>query len=342
EQYVYGYLLAAEEISDVIRNKEGMYYFIDSAPERTRYLFLDTAYKGVDTAQQEFIKEALLSTPDGWHIVAVSHIWYDTDWTDSDNPVVGELNSGAAVILAMFDNYNSRIGEYADGGGWVEFCVGGHTHWDHDGTSATGIPIVLVETDSKHTRSGLTYTAGTTTEASVNGIVADYDNHKIYVVRIGRGESREVAITNYVVSYTNVLPAALAADGVSVYNATETPGYKKDTRWSSSGNVDQTQEGTYITGYIPFVAGDVIRLKNIVMPNVSGTTCMLHLFKSLTDTSEGNVTYDNLVSNYNPVWDDSGNLKQFTIPTPTTYQYMRIQCGGIDATSVITINEPIE
>jgi len=342
DKYVYGYLLAAEETSDIVRG-DGMYYYIDNSPEKTRYLYLDTAYMGMNSHQQSFIKNALLSAPDGWHIVVIAHIWHDTIYPDADSGItdysVGDFSTDGAKVLAMLDNYNSRSGDYAQCGGWVEFCIGGHTHMDHDSTSATGIPVILVETDSKNIRSELTYNEGTTTESSVNGIVADYDNHKIYVIRIGRGESREVEITNYVISYTNVLPLALAADGESVYNGI---GYKSDTRWSSSSNAEQTYSGAYLTGFIAVEAGDVIRLKNITMENAATNMCMIHLFQSLDDTNEGNVSNTNLESHYSPVWGTDGNLSQFTIPSSSGYKYMRIQCGGIDETSIITINEPIE
>ncbi len=339
EQYVYGYLLAPEETETTVRGDSGLYYYIDNGAEKTRYLFLDTAYQGMSTNQQDFIKQALLSTPEGWHIVVVAHIWYYPDYDQYDVrpiPIAG-LDPNASKVITMLDAYNSRTGDYADCGGWVEFCIGGHVHIDYDGATSTGIPIILVETDSEHTRSGLTYTAGTATEASVNGIIADYDNHKIHIIRIGRGESREIAVTNYQVSYTNVLPTALAADGVSVYNG---KGYKENTRWSSSGNSEGTASGIYLTGFIPISAGDVIRLKNIIMPNENSNKCMLHWFADNFNTASANAN-NTLMSDY-CVWDESGNLCQINIPSNVDYTHLRIQCGGIDASSIITVNEPIE
>lgn len=339
KQYIYGYLLSAEETPDMVRDDKGMYYYIDNSPEKTRYIFLDTAYKGMTTEQTEFLKEALVGTKDGWHIVVVSHIWYMPDYDQYDVrpvPLTG-LSSDATTVVAMLDDYNSRNGDYVDCKGWVEFCIGGHIHYDYDATTNTGIPIILVETDSQHTRGNYSYTAGTTTEASVNGIIADYDNHKIYVVRIGRGESREITVTNYQTSYTNVLPLALAADGESVYNGV---GYKADTRWSTSGNAEQTAEGVYLTGYIPVSVNDIVYLKNIAMQNENGNKCMLHLFNNDLTKATGNVNNTNLVANMSPIWDTDGNLIQFRIDGNITH--IRIQCGGIDEKSIITINESIE
>ena len=194
EQYVYGYLLAAEETPDIVRGDSGIYYYIDNPSEKTRYLYLDTAYQGVTSNQIEFIKQALKSTLAGWHIVVISHTWYYPDYSQySVRPIpIAGMNNNATAVASILDDYNSRSGEFADCGGWVEFCIGGHVHIDYDGATDGGIPIILVETDSKHIRSDLSFTAGTTTEASVNGIIADYDNRKITIVRVGRGTSREI------------------------------------------------------------------------------------------------------------------------------------------------------
>lgn len=338
EQYVYGYLLAAEETPEVVRGGEGMYYYIDHSPEKTRYLYLDTAYKGVTDKQQAFIKEALLSTPEGWHIVAISHIWHNTIYNGA-NREVGELSANALILLAMFDNYNSRVGDYADCGGWVEFCIGGHTHLDHDSTSSTGIPIILVATDSQHTGGGASFTYGTDTEASVNGIIADYDNHKIYVVRIGRGESRTIDVTNYVVTYTNVLPTSIDTDG-SVYNGV---GYKANVRWSTSSNAETTYEGAYLSGYISAPAGSIVRLKNITMSktDTTGRLCNIYFCIELGNMGNQLIGSEGTLDTYaSPVWDDSGNLVQFTSTAET--KYIRLQTAYIGPDSVITINEPLE
>jgi len=336
EQYVYGYLLAAEETPDITRGDSGLYYYVDNSAEKTRYLCLDTAYKGIDSDQTAFITEALKSTPANWHIVVVAHIWYQPDYTQSSVrpiPITG-LDSGASTVATLLDSYNARSGDFAECGAWVEFCIGGHVHTDYDGQTPGGIPIILVETDSQHTRGTYTYTAGTTTESSVNGIVADYDNGKIHVVRIGRGESREITVSDTVVSYTNVLPLSLAADGVSVYNADGTPGYKVNTRWSQSSQADQGRDGQYITGWVPLKQHDVLRFKNMTM----GSDITI-LYADSPGSTTGSVGYDTALS-WNGVKDSSDNLIQFE--WMNTQPYIRIQCTYIGDDSIITINEEID
>lgn len=339
EQYVYGYLLAAEETFDIVRGDKGLYYYMDNPCEKTRYLCLDTGcqdYSSLSDEQMTFIVESLKSTPDGWHIVVVAHIWYEVDY-DQYNirpiPIKG-ISATASSVLAILDNYNSRNGEFSDCGAWVEFCIGGHVHYDYDAKSSTGIPIILVETDSQHTRGNYTYTAGTTTEASVNGIIADYTNHKIHVVRIGRGESRDVNITNYIVEYHNVLDDA---------------GFVEDKYISaSSGFIEKDKTGVDLTGYIAVKHGDIIRLKNVTMPDADGYTNMVYHFSS---SKVGKNSIPMLSSRAGTVY-KNGNLVEFTIAgkdlgwdggaEADVTGFIRIGAANIDSTSIITVNEPVE
>jgi hypothetical protein len=269
--------------------------------------------------------------------VAVAHIWVDMDYSVTP-PAVGDINSEAAKLLALFDSYNARSGAFATCGGWVEFCIGGHTHLDLDRTSPNGIPVILVETDSFHVRSGLPYGAGTANEASVNGIVADYAAHTVHEIRIGRGESRDVAIVNYPVSYTNLLPLATDEDG-NIYNGI---GYKPDTRWSSSGNAAVTATGKYLSGYIPYNAGQTVYLKNVMM--LLDTTSCVHRFSApgVRETSHNGTQCEEY---FNAAVDEQNNVVRFTIPNYESYRSttcIRIECTGLSEQSVITVDQPID
>lgn len=364
EQYVYGYLLAPEETPDIVRGEDGLYYYLDSPAEKTRYLFLDTAFQTVmyDAKQAQFVVDALKGTPAGWHIVAIAHIWYDTDYT-VDPAVPSGLSLAGTLLLNLFDAYNSRGSgtvpvsgsnvayDFTDCAGKVEFCIGGHTHWDYDGESAGGIPVILCETDSKHVRSGLGFAAGTITEAAVNGIIANYDTGEIKVVRVGRGASR---VVNGVESggddpetpagYTNQLPLATDADG-NVYNET---GYKTSTRLSvSSGSFEErTETGWCTSGLIPAAEGDVIRLKNCTF--TVSTTAATHRGGVYSADSGGAWIQNAMVPaiGTNSEWaavfaEDGDNIIQFTIPNNFGSTYIRIVAQEFTGNSVITVNEEI-
>lgn len=214
EDFVYGYLLAPEETSDIVRADHGLCYYIDVPVEKTRYLYLDTAAVPImyDPVQAQFLLDSLASTAEGWHIVVVAHIWYTVDYDNEfDSNML--LTDQGRLVLELLDAYNSRSSgiarvcksttdysavklpyDFSQSVGKVEFCIGGHIHQDYDATSAQGIPVIHVDTDSYNTRSGLSAVAGTTNESCINGVIADYDARKVTIVRIGRGESRIVPL----------------------------------------------------------------------------------------------------------------------------------------------------
>ena len=206
--YVYSFLFAPEEDNRGIVRDADTYYYFDDTREKTRYLCLDTAYEGSVTLsadQESFIKTALKTTPDNWHIIVLSHIWYGPDYDRySERPVpIKGMSNPAKAICTILDSYNDRNDEFADCGAKVEFCIGGHVHYDYvgntkvddQGNPAGGIPIILCETASLNWRGNFQATTGNITETAVSGIIADYNNDKVNIVRVGRGNSFEVNLS---------------------------------------------------------------------------------------------------------------------------------------------------
>lgn len=348
--HLYGLAMAYEETPDIVRGGD-FYYYIDEPNEKTRYLYLNTSFctsltGSGEVGQGQFVADVLANTPEGWHIVAISHIWFL--YADTSTPTVGNVPNYCKALLNLFDAYNNRgngsiaIGSesvaynFADKGGWVEFCIGGHTHVDYDFTSDGGIPVILTATDSYHLRGSSLdprYLGGTTDEASVSGIVADYDKHRIHVIRIGRGEGRVIDVTNYESGYTNVL---------------DTVGYTENKRLSaSSGYAERDNTGTDLSGYIRVSVGDTIYLKNVTMPDVSsGYSCLVYGF-NLDKVGQASTSVPSTLTAANPIY-ESGNLVQFTITSAMmgggsiTEGYIRINAANIDSASIITVNEPIK
>ncbi|MBR3844725.1 MAG: BppU family phage baseplate upper protein [Clostridia bacterium] len=152
-----------------------------------------------------------------------------------------------------------------------------------------------------------------------------------------------VNMLNNASAYTNLLPLATADDGLTLYNAQDTPGYKANTFWDGWNNTEQASDGVYLSGYIPVSAGDTVYFKNITFPNVTkGNVGLIHMYKSLTDTDELTQNGNNLTTYYSAQWDDNGNLKQITFSPVTSVCYIRVQAGYMGADSMVTVNEPIE
>lgn len=345
-EYIYAYLMAGEETQDIVRGGD-FYYYIDDRNEKTRYLYLDTGYNWpiYDAEQMTFIKESLMSTPEGWHIVPMAHIWLAVDYDQNPPVVVGMSDTGKA-LLDIFDAYNWRSGDYANAKGMVEFCIGAHSHVDGTWISNSGIPIILTETDaaSYAVRSGLDATEGTTNESAVSAVIADYNAMKVHVVRVGRGSSFSVDIerkAQATPSYTNLLPTAKDADG-SVYNGI---GYKPDTRLSSSGPADEA--GWCLSGYIEAKVGDVLRFKNVTWQHYTGSGTdrggIYYFDSAYTRLNVSGTDAAIADTSMSVVTDSSGNITQLTIPSwaGSSVVMVRICCQQFTADSVITKNETI-
>lgn len=207
DNYRYAFLLAPEETPDMVWG-DGNYYYIDNPSEKTRYLYI--AYMVTDhnamMSQGKFFMDAIKSVEDGWHIVAIAHRWWQYDSTST--PTVGHVTAFESEMLGMFDAYNARTKkagynyfysqDFTDAKGKVEFCIGGHIHYDYDFFTDGGIPVIITTSDANQNRvldstvdSG---TVGTITESAVFGIIADYNEEitKITIVGVGRGTSRVV------------------------------------------------------------------------------------------------------------------------------------------------------
>lgn len=338
DKALYGFLMAPEEGPEIHRGGD-FYYYIDEPNECTRYLYLSTGGFSVSDAQARFVIDALAGAPEGWHIVAISHIWFL--YEDTAAPTVGSVPEYCRKLLALFDACNARESgsvtmnssaiayDFTGAGGRVEFCIGGHIHVDHELASDGGIPVILTETDSRHTRGASVYTEGTTAEASVSGIVADYDNRKLSVIRVGRGESREVALT--AAAYTNVL---------------DTVGFTENIRLSASGGyVETANTGTDLTGYISVKDGDVVCLKNVTMPDENGYTNKVYFFNS-AKTGVNSISMLSSLTAKGVVYDGE-NLARFTVlgtdlgETSGASGYIRIGAADISSQSVITVNQLI-
>ena len=166
----------------------------------------------------------------------------------------------------------------------------------------------------------------TITTSGVAIKVEDRETNIPYIIygikRSSAGESGEV-------SYTNVLDRV---------------GFQTD-RCISSGD-EEDNIGTDLTGYIEVAGGDIIRLKNVTMPDTEGFESRVYCYrwnKSLCNVL--NMTSSNTANS--PVFKD-GNLVQFTILDGDIKEYIgdtgwiRIGAANIDSKSVITINEEIE
>ena len=345
-----------------------MCYYIDNYIENTRYICLSTGRMWTGKNEVNWCIEALNGTPKDWHIVVLSHLWFNNDYNTTGSPIKSAPEAYTQPYLDMFDAYNyRRTGDFvfSDGAvnvsydfttakGKVEFVVGGHVHRDYDYFTTTGIPVIMTECDANQERDddGYSATAGSTTENCVYAFIADYDAKKIRIISIGgrgRGETASNITLPTVSTYINLLPKAEYPVG-TIYNGI---GYKTSTRISaSSGSFeDKTETGWCTSGIIPAVAGDIVRLRNckFAKTNTTGGSHRAGVYgvsadgtysgqmQSMSGLSTGN-------ENTQPVFDtDNDNIIQFKVPNNLKNIIgFRIVVQEFTENSIITVNQEID
>jgi hypothetical protein len=186
--------LVAGNVDEMAVFGNGCYYYYDIPKNRTRMIFLDSAtdngeYITMDEEQITWLNTALETAPSNYRILVFQHIIYGaTEWSA---PLLEKLvlcYQGEAVISAC-DTHNAK------GGSQVVAIFGGHIHLDYNTTSASGIPIIMMDSDSKQTYSGLGSAQNTVNSQCIDVVTVDYDNNKISCVRIGRGADRVITWT---------------------------------------------------------------------------------------------------------------------------------------------------
>lgn len=333
-----------------------MYYYVDSHAEKTRYICLSTGRMWTTSDEIPWCIDTLNSAPEGWHIVVVSHVWLDNNYSDDGTTINQTPPDYAQSYLDLFDAYNYKQSgttgygnvayDFTTGKAKVEFIIGGHVHRDYDFSTARGIPVILTECDGRYERAAESVaTQGTTTENCVYAIVADYSAKMLQIINVGRGISRNVVIPD-VVTYTNQIKKSIGADG-SLYNGGK--GYKENCRLNSSG-AEASYNGRYVTGFIPVRTGDVIRFKDLDYMNMSATSDDGTIKIAVYNENFGYINNAGHHPNglpsaaWSPVYREDGNVKQLTIPTAygTAVRYMRVSAKNINDASVITVNEEID
>lgn len=335
-----------------------LYYYIDNHIENTRYICLSTGRMWTYKDEMVWCAEVLNTTPKNWHIVVISHLWLNNDYTGDDGILNATPPDYVQSLLDMFDAYNYRGSgttavnsvayDFTNANGKIEFVIGGHVHRDYDFSTQTGIPIILTECDANVSRApSSVVTEGTVTENCVYAIVADYGAKAVKVINVGRGDTRNVPIPD-VVTYTNWAKKATEADGVTIYNNGK--GYKEDYRINSSGTETAAENWT-VTGYIPIKKGDIVRFKNCYVYNMTGITTTNRMHFTFYDGTFAKVEESSTYqvgsppsSAWSAVHGDNGDLIQCKIPTSysKTFAYMRITMDEINEDSIITVNEVID
>lgn len=365
------FFFGPEQTSDMVFGTDAtngkMYYYIDNAAESTRYICLSTGRMWTTKDEVTWCVGALSSVPANWHIVVISHMWLNSDYSDDGTAtLITTPPDYAQSYLDLFDAYNARLSgstsnhsvayNFTAAQAKIEFIIGGHIHQDYDFATTKGIPVILTECDAWQERDDASSASkGTTTESCVYGVVADYNSKVVKVINVGRGSTRTISIPELGsggedAGYTNWLTHVVASDG----SVSEGTNYVTDTRISvSSGSFEERSEtGWCTTGLIPAKGGDIIRFSGCKFPKTNPFSGSHRggVYGANEDGSYANAMVsmsalvDSAGTQYGyPVYDaDGDNIIQFTIPSNIKGPYIRLVAHEFTAASVLTVNQEIE
>lgn len=131
------------------------------------------------------------------------------------------------------------------------------------------------------------------------------------------------------VTYTNQITTSINADGSQYVGHNGEDGYSAGYRINSSG-VEGQQDGMCCTGFIPYTQ-QTIRLKNVTVAGTKSPYIVIY---------NADKTYNQVVAISDRLTDDGTGVLTGTAPMGSA-GFIRITCGVIDDTSILTLNEEI-
>lgn len=140
--------------------------------------------------------------------------------------------------------------------------------------------------------------------------------------------------------YTNLVPISVDTTG-EIYNDV---GYKDNTRLGSDGT-DRENSGAVVSGFIPFVRGDILRIKGGTWSSTNGTCLIIGYgsdfskifygsFANLQLESFGSATYEDGLLYWDSSKETAGNFSSLVT-------YIRFSCDGTGKNLIATKNEEI-
>lgn len=240
--------LTTETIRNLMFRENGnTYYSFDGI--NTKFYVFDSGLDRETTMddyrwQQIEWLGASLSEDDAEHSAIGIHIVYeggvssgrvwDTEFMTNITLLSQAYNNHSTIIL------NEKEYDFTNCTGTMEFVIGGHTHLDHTST-LNGIPLIAT-TNVKYGN-----------VSTFDLCVADYDNKKLHLVRVGTGENRTIdLIGNSKVIETLEGAYVTSAPSFSTYTYTETASSFFQVRKQSTipgGTLKVTYDNTKINDF---------------------------------------------------------------------------------------------
>ena len=318
-------------------NESRMYGYLDFESKRLRVIYLnssDAEFKtGVSSEQATWLSTTAFDfsakeNPAEWGWIILIHI----PVTFVDNArLLTAINaySGEAEPIAIFHGHchNFRTEQVSSLNIWQigipELCVGRNNEY----ATQADYSAIFGELDESGTPVYHNKETGNAKDTSFNVVTIDRKNHKIYAHVFGAGIDRILEYTGNV-SYTNLFYSADAD-------------VKTASRISESSGIG-SMDDSWVTGFIPAVSGDVIRVRFPNGKSVKYADGYTRAVISMHDSAKTLVPLASYYSNTesNVTVDADGLGYTATIGKDDTV-YIRCAGYGDYAGAIITKNEQI-
>lgn len=192
-----------ERYTNIQQNK--MYYYVDNAAAKLRYIFINTE-ESVDPTiswgvqakisqdQADWLTNEALDVPAGWGIITIGHVPIHKSATS--------YSSKLDILKQIFEGYNARqklditsvdgvtaTTDFTKAGGKVVAYLCGHNHKDQSFIDQ-GINYISTGCDAKYKNDVWERTSRTTNEQLFDVMFWDTTKKTLKTIRIGAGEDR--------------------------------------------------------------------------------------------------------------------------------------------------------
>ena len=191
----------------VVRENDNPYFYVDHKKIKVRGIYLstntqigDNHYWGMETTQISWLKSVLEKTPSDYSIILYSHIGIFSE----------QFMTGKSDVQALLNSFHNHTGDYVNRTGKCIAWFCGHEHFDWIcPTSQSGVDFPVIVTTASHLAgwnppdgqypgaSAPTRNDGTVTQDAWDTIIYRPDENRLYLVRFGAGEDREIDLSTW-------------------------------------------------------------------------------------------------------------------------------------------------
>lgn len=166
----------------------------------------------------------------------------------------------------------------------------------------------------------------------------DFSNVK--AITIPEGAVKKIASASVIlwekISYKNWLTYSVNQDGTDYRGDNGEDGYRKNYRYSASSKTEKSAPGFDCIGYIPVLAGDIVRITNVdeISQSTDANGYSAAYYFTQDFTQRGGAAY--IKYNY-----QNGI---YMLEVPVNYadiRWMKLTLKGVSDNTIITVNEEI-